>query len=85
MKPQSKQRQSNKVVPFTGELHPVVPDPAPAADNTAASLVMLAAALMAGLSIGAISVYQSASQVQLRQMQADQEQLQQVKTQVCRQ
>ncbi len=84
MKPRSKQRQSSKVVPFTGELYPV-PDPAPAADNTAAYLVMLAAALMAGLSIGAISTYQSASQVQLRQMQADQEQLQQVKTQVCRQ
>jgi uncharacterized membrane-anchored protein YhcB (DUF1043 family) len=44
---------------------------------------MVAAALVAGLSIGAIAVYQSSDQVQLRQMKLQSEQLQQVKTQVC--
>ncbi|WP_414572712.1 hypothetical protein [Nostoc sp. CCY 9925] len=84
---QSKQQQPvGKVVPFTGEFYPVPdPEPTPAENNTAAYLVMLAAALVAGLSIGAISTYQSTDQVQLRQMKADQAQLQDVKTQVCRQ
>ncbi|MEH2068915.1 MAG: hypothetical protein V7K47_12265 [Nostoc sp.] len=84
MKQQSKQQSVGKVVPFTGEFYPAN-EPAPAVNNTAAFLVILAAALLAGLSIGAISTYQSASQVQLRQMKADQAQLQDVKTQVCRQ
>jgi hypothetical protein len=78
-------KQTNsKVVPFTGEFYPPQPEPTPPpADNTPAYLVIVAAALVAGLSIGAIATYQRADQVQLRQMKVQSEQLQQVKTQVC--
>ncbi|WP_375469551.1 hypothetical protein [uncultured Nostoc sp.] len=82
---QAKQQPSSKVVPFTGEFYPVAdPEPAPAVPNIAASLVIIAAALVAGLSMGAISTYQSADQVQLRQMKAQSQQLEKVKNQVCR-
>ncbi|WP_017652150.1 hypothetical protein [Fortiea contorta] len=82
----NKQQPTSKVVPFTGEFYPEVePTPTPAAtpDLTPAYFVLFAAALVAGLSLGAIFTYQSADQVQLRQMKAQSEQLQQVKTQVC--
>ena len=81
---QSKQQTSRKVVPFTGEFYPDVPEPAPAGNNIAAYLVIIAAALVAGLSIGAISTYQSADQVQLREMKSQSQQLEKVKNQVCR-
>lgn len=81
---QTKQQQSaGKVVPFTGEFYPVI-DPTPTADKTPAYLVIIAAALVAGLSLGAIFTYQSADQVQLREMKAHSQQLEQVKNQVCR-
>jgi hypothetical protein len=83
---QSKQRQHHtNVIPFTGELYPASP-PAqtPAGDNVASMLVFIAAALVAGLSLGAIAVYQSADQTQLRQLKAESEQLQQVRSNVCR-
>ncbi len=83
MNQQSKQALSNKVVPFAGEFYPQI-EPAPAAASNAPYLLIIAAALIAGLSIGAISTYQSADQEQLRQMKAQSEQLEQVKTQVCR-
>lgn len=73
---------AGKVVPFTGEFYPeTTPTPA---DNTPAYLVIIAAALVAGLSMGAIFTYQSADQVQLREMKAHSQQLEQVKNQVCR-
>ena len=78
------QQPVGKVVPFTGEFYPDAPEPTPAPDLNAAYLVMFAAALVAGLSLGAIFTYQSVDQVQLRQMKAQSEQLEQVKTQVCR-
>ena len=82
---QSKQQVSSKVVPFTGEFYPVPdPEPTPAGNNIAAFLVMIAAALVAGLSMGAISTYQSADQVQLREMKVQSQQLEKVKSQVCR-
>ena len=81
---QTKRQVTSKVVPFTGEFYPDTPDPTPAGNNLAAFLVMLAAALIAGLSMGAISTYQSASQVQLREMKAQSQQLEKVKNQVCR-
>ncbi|MEH2145314.1 hypothetical protein [Nostoc sp.] len=78
-------RQPNKVVPFTGEFYPVADsEPMPAANNIAFFLVIIAAALVAGLSMGAISTYQSADQVQLRQMKANSQQLEKVKSQVCK-
>ena len=82
---QSKQKPSSKVVPFTGEFYPI-PDPEPvsAVPNVAAFLVIIAAALVAGLSMGAMSTYQSADQVQLREMKAQSQQLEKVKNQVCR-
>ena len=52
---QTKQQTTGKVVPFTGEFYPDVPEPTPAANNLAALLVMIASALVAGLSMGAIS------------------------------
>jgi uncharacterized protein HemX len=80
----SKQALSKVVVPFTGEFYPQ-PESAPATASSAAPyIVMVAAALVAGLAIGAISTYQSSDQVQLRQMKADAQQLEKVKTQVCR-
>ncbi|MEH1954715.1 MAG: hypothetical protein V7K64_27015 [Nostoc sp.] len=81
---QTKRQVTSKVVPFTGEFYPTASEPTPAGNNIAAFLVMLAAALIAGLSIGAISTYQSASQVQLREMKAQSQQLEKVKNQVCR-
>lgn len=82
---QTRQQPSSKVVPFTGEFYPVAEQqPMPAVPNNAASLVIIAAALVAGLSMGAISTYQSADQVQLRQMKAQSQQLEKVKNQVCR-
>jgi len=80
----TKPSNTSKVVPFTGEFYPETPEVSPQADNTPSFLVMVAAALVAGLSIGAIAVYQSSDQVQLRQMKLQSEQLQQVKTQVCK-
>ncbi|MEH2164549.1 MAG: hypothetical protein V7K38_26735 [Nostoc sp.] len=82
---QSNQKLSSKVVPFTGEFYPVPdPEPTPAGNNIAAYLVIVAAALVAGLSMGAMSTYQSADQVQLREMKAQSQQLEKVKNQVCR-
>ncbi|MEH2031038.1 MAG: hypothetical protein V7K67_15475 [Nostoc sp.] len=81
---QTKQQTTSKVVPFTGEFYPGVPESTPAGNNLAAFLVMIAAALVAGLSMGAISTYQSADQVQLREMKAQSQQLEKVKNQVCR-
>lgn len=81
---QTKRQVTSKVVPFTGEFYPTASEPTPAGNNIAAFLVMLAAALIAGLSIGAISTYQSASQVQLREMKAQSQQLEKVKNQVCK-
>jgi hypothetical protein len=82
MKQQTK--PPSKVVPFTGEFYPAPEPTPPALNNTSAYLVLIGAALVAGLAIGAICTYQSADQVQLREMKAQSEQLQQVKTQVCR-
>jgi uncharacterized protein HemX len=82
---QTRQQASSKVVPFTGEFYPTAPETTTAPNLNAAYLVMFAAALVGGLSLGAIFTYQSADQMQLRQMKADQAQLQDVKTQVCRQ
>ena len=82
---QTKQQRTSKVVPFTGEFYPIPdPEPTPARNNLAAFLVMIAAALVAGLSMGAISTYQSADQVQLREMKAQSQQLEKVKSQVCK-
>lgn len=84
-KQQSKaQSQHSKVVPFTGELytHPT-PEPPPASDNLAAFLALGAAVLVAGLSIGAMTTYQSTDQVELRQLKAEREQLQKVRSNVC--
>ncbi|MCC5626866.1 hypothetical protein LC613_13720 [Nostoc sphaeroides CHAB 2801] len=83
---QTKQQLTSKVVPFTGEFYPV-PDPEPittSGNNLAAFLVIIAAALVAGLSLGAMSTYQSADQVQLREMKAQSQQLEKVKSQVCK-
>lgn len=83
------QRQKNKpqqqhlnVVPFTGELYPQAPPPQ-AGDKAASMLFFFVAALVAGLSLGAIAVYQSSDQSQLRQLKADQERLNEIKSNVC--
>ncbi|MEH2379178.1 MAG: hypothetical protein V7K27_09880 [Nostoc sp.] len=81
---ESKQQPGSKVVPFTGEFYPTASEPTPSGNNVAAYLVIIAAALVAGLSMGAIATYQSADQVQLRQMKAQSQQLEQVKSQVCK-
>ena len=83
MKP-SKQQVTSKVVPFTGEFYPDTPTSTSPENNIAVFLVMIAAALVAGLSMGAIATYQSADQVQLREMKAQSQQLEQVKNQVCK-
>lgn len=78
------QDKSRKIIPFTGEFYPEVettPEPSPVAGAT---FIFLAAALVSGLALGAISTYQSADQAQLRQLQTDQQQLQQVKSKVCK-
>ncbi|MBD2204953.1 hypothetical protein H6G33_04160 [Calothrix sp. FACHB-1219] len=84
MNNQQQTTNSNRVVPFTGEFY-VQPQPsAPVAASKAPYAIIIAAALVAGLAIGAISTYQSSDQVQLRQMKADAQQLEKLKTQVCR-
>jgi hypothetical protein len=77
------QAKSSKVVPFTGEFYPEV-ESAPTSPVAGATFIFIASALVSGLALGAISTYQSADQVQLRQLQTDQQQLQQVKNKVCR-
>lgn len=79
---QSKQQPAGKVVPFTGQFYTEESEPT----STSASpyIVLVAAALIGGLSIGAIATYQSADQVQLREMKAQSQQLEQVKNQVCK-
>lgn len=76
-------QQQQKVVPFTGQFYPQQPETAPQQNNAPAFLAILACAVAAGLSVGAMLVYQSSDQVQLRQLKADQEQLQQVKEKAC--
>lgn len=81
----NKPQQTSKVVPFTGEFYPQI-DTAPtptATGNGSAVIVLVVAAMVGGLSIGAIATYQRADQVELRQLQAEREQLQQVKNRVC--
>jgi len=87
------QPKTSKVVPFTGEFYPEIetsPSPSPVAGAT---FIFVAAALVGGLALGAIAkrcceaqiaTYQSADQTQLRQLQTDQLQLQQVKSKVCK-
>lgn len=81
---QLKSQQSNKVVPFTGEFYPQVPD-TPVSSPISAYITIVAAALIGGLAIGAIATYQSADQVQLRELKAQSERLQAVQNQVCNQ
>jgi hypothetical protein len=81
-KPQAK---TSKVVPFTGEFYPEVETASPAPSPVAgATFIFIAASLVGGLALGAISTYQSADQQQLRQLQTDQRQLQQIKNKVCK-
>lgn len=83
----NKPQQTSKVIPFTGELY-TQPDPTPtptAPSNASAFMVLVVAAMVGGLSLGAIATYQRADQVELRQLQAEREQLQQVKENVCNQ
>ncbi|GAX46408.1 hypothetical protein NIES4075_74320 [Tolypothrix sp. NIES-4075] len=70
------QSKSRKIIPFTGEFYPEEVETTPAPSPVAgATFVFIAAALVSGLALGAISTYQSADQQQLRQMQTDQQQL----------
>ncbi len=81
------QAKSRKIIPFTGEFYPEseeVGTTAPPSPVAGATFIFLAAALVSGLALGAISTYQSADQQQLRQLQTDQKQLQQVKSKVCK-
>lgn len=81
------QPKTNKVVPFTGEFYPELEEvettttPTPVAGAT---FIFIAAALVSGLALGAIGTYQSADQQQMRQLQTDHQQLQQVKNKVCK-
>ncbi|MBD2438270.1 hypothetical protein [Nostoc sp. FACHB-110] len=81
---QSKQQPAGKVVPFTGEFYPEVDTTPPATGSAAPYMMFVAAALIGGLSLGAIATYQSVDQVKLREMQAQSQQLEKVKDQVCR-
>ena len=79
----SNQQQRN-VVPFTGQFYPQQPETAPQQQSNApAFLAILACAVAAGVSVGSMLVYQSTDQVQLRQLKADQEQLQQIQEKAC--
>lgn len=81
----NKPQQTNKVIPFTGEFYPQIEHtPTPTATgNASAMMVLLIAAMVGGLAIGAIATYQRTDQTELRQLQAEREQLQQVKSRVC--
>lgn len=78
------QSQTSKVVPFTGEFYPEVEPTTTPSPVAGATFIFIAAALVSGLALGAISTYQSADQQQLRQLQTDHQQLQQVKNKVCK-
>jgi uncharacterized protein HemX len=80
----NQQQQHHNVVPFTGQLYPQQPQQQPAQqNNTPAMLAILACAVAAGLSVGAMLTYQSSDQTELRQLKAASEQLQQVKEKAC--
>lgn len=81
------QPKTSKVVPFTGEFYPELEEvetTAPPSPVAGATFIFIAAALVSGLALGAISTYQSADQQHLRQLQTDHQQLQQVKNKVCK-
>lgn len=76
-----------KVIPFTGELYQTTPTPQPQAEPKADFAIIgayVVMSLIAGLSLGAISTYNHADQVQLRQLKNNSQQLEKVKQQICR-
>lgn len=78
------QDKVRKIVPFTGEFYPEIQATPTTSPVVGATFIFIAAALVSGLALGAIATYQSADQQQLRQLQTDQQQLQQVKNRVCK-
>ena len=76
-----------KVIPFTGELYtqptPITPQAEPKTDFAVIG-AYIAMSLIAGLCLGAISTYNRADQVELRQLKDNSQQLDNVKQQICR-
>lgn len=75
-----------KVIPFTGELY-TQPTPIPQAEPKTDFAVIgayIAMSLITGLCLGAISTYNRADQVELRQLKSQQQILDKVKQQICR-
>lgn len=78
------QQASTKVVPFTGQLYQQAEElPKMPSSMAGFSIVGIAACFLLGLVVGSISAYNSPEQVQLRQLQAQSEQLHQLKKQLC--
>lgn len=83
-------KANQKVVPFTGYLHPVQqqvqqPQQHEQQKNIGSTYFIFSACLLvSGLCLGAMGVYQSPDQVKLRDLQQQASQLQQVKSNVCK-
>lgn len=78
-------KPDSRVIPFTGEFYqPTEPQPAPPQKSQIITLMLLAMCLLAtGAALGATAVYNSPNQVRVRTLQAQSEQLTQIKKQIC--
>lgn len=79
-----KTKPESNVIPFTGYLHPEVPQTATPQRSTATPLFTAAVLLfVGGLALGSISVYQSVDYTQLQALKEQSKQLSQLKTSLC--
>lgn len=79
-------QQPQNVVPFRGEFYPQPQiQPEVKIKSTSAMTPFFAVVcLLAGLALGAIAVYQSVDQSELRELKAQSQQFNQVKQEICR-
>jgi uncharacterized protein HemX len=79
-----KTKPESNVIPFTGYLHPEVPQTATPQKSTVTPLFTSAVLLfVGGLALGAISVYQSVDYTQMEALKQESKQLSQLKTDLC--
>ncbi|MDJ0674387.1 MAG: hypothetical protein QNJ36_03125 [Calothrix sp. MO_167.B42] len=73
-----------KVIPFTGYLQPKVEPSAPPPDKSPSPYILLClATFIAGLTIGAVSIHQSANYQQMEELKAKSERLTEIRKLIC--
>lgn len=78
--------QSRKVIPFSGEMYapPQIQPEVKIQSVSPFAPFFFMVCLLGGLSLGAMAVYQSPEQVELRSLKAQAEQLTKLQQEVCR-